>query len=95
MVQFGAPVAWLFFTLVGASLFVLRVRDPSAARPYRVTGYPFTPLLFCLSNLYLVYSSLTYAWQHKSVEALWSIGVLIVGFVFVLLDRGGIDRKNP
>ena len=94
MVQFGAPVAWLFFTLVGASLFVLRVRDPSAARPYRVTGYPLTPLLFCLSSLYLVYSSLIYAWQQKSVEALWSIGVLVVGFVFVLFDRGGIDRKN-
>ncbi|MGA2254123.1 MAG: amino acid permease [Thermoguttaceae bacterium] len=87
MVMFTTPVAWLFFTLVGVSLFILRFRDPLARRPYRVTAYPFTPLLFCLSSLYLVYSSLSYAWENKSPEALWSIGILLVGFVFVLFDR--------
>ena len=88
MVQFTTPVAWLFFTLVGVSLFVLRFRDRHATRPYRVTGYPFTPLIFCLSSLYLVYSSLDYAWKNKSPEALWSIGTMFVGFVFVLWDQG-------
>jgi len=92
MVEFTTPVAWLFFTLVGVSLFALRFQDPLAPRPYRVTGYPFTPLVFCLSSLYLVYSSLRHAWENRSPEALWSIGILVVGFVSVFWDRG--DRPK-
>jgi len=88
MVEFTTPVAWLFFTLVGVSLFVLRFRDPLAPRPYHVWGYPFTPLVFCLSSLFLVYSSLRHAWENKSPEALWSIGILLVGLLFVFWDRG-------
>lgn len=94
MVQFTTPVAWLFFTLVGVSLFVLRIRDPFAPRPYRVTGYPLTPLLFCLSSLCLVYSSLIHSWENKSAEALWSVGILLVGFVFVLFDRGNRPKAT-
>jgi len=92
LVLFGAPVAWLFFTLVGVSLFRLRFRDPLAHRPYRVTGYPFTPLIFCASSLYLVYSSLIYYWENKQTEAYWLIGILLAGVVFLLWDRSDRPR---
>ena len=32
--------------LTVAGVFVLRVREPEAERPYRVWGYPFTPLVY-------------------------------------------------
>jgi basic amino acid/polyamine antiporter, APA family len=89
MVKFTTPVFWFFFTLVGISVFVLRYRDPTIERPYRVPGYPVTPLLFCLSSAALVYSSLSYAIEHGSWEALWSVGLLLAGVVACFLRRVG------
>src|SRR6202035_2433455 len=37
---------WLFYMIAGSTIFVFRQRDPQAARPYRMWGYPFVPLLF-------------------------------------------------
>ncbi|MET0855853.1 MAG: amino acid permease, partial [Telluria sp.] len=47
MVEFTAPVFWLFFLLSGVSLMVLRFRDPLRPRPFRVPLYPLLPLAFC------------------------------------------------
>src|SRR5439155_922455 len=38
--------AWIFYALAGASVFVLRRSRPDAPRPFRVPGYPWTPLVF-------------------------------------------------
>jgi amino acid transporter len=56
-----APVFWLFFLLTGASLFRLRQTDPARPRPFRVPLYPVTPLLFCATCAYMLYSSVVYA----------------------------------
>ena len=48
MVDYTNPVFYFFFTLVAASLIVLRVRDPGAPRPYKVPLYPLTPIILCL-----------------------------------------------
>jgi len=45
---------WPFYALGVAAVFVLRRRRPGAARPYRVLGYPFVPLLFLLASVYLL-----------------------------------------
>ena len=60
MVEYTAPVFWLFFLLVGISLFVLRRKERAIARPFRVPLYPATPLVFCGACLYMLYSSLVY-----------------------------------
>lgn len=61
MVEYTAPVFWLFFLLTGVSLLVLRVREPQTPRPFRVPLYPLTPLLFIGTCAYVLYSSLAYA----------------------------------
>ena len=40
---------WIFYALAGAGIFVYRRRMPDAARPFRVPGYPVTPLLFVVA----------------------------------------------
>ena len=60
MVQYTAPVFWCFFLLAGLSLFVLRVREPEIPRPFRTPFYPFTPLLFCVTCVYMLQSSVVY-----------------------------------
>ena len=75
ILDYTAPVFWFFFLLVGLSLFILRRKEPEAKRPFRVPLYPLTPLLFCLTSAYLLYSSVVYTGNG----ALVGIGVLAVG----------------
>jgi amino acid transporter len=60
LVIFTAPCFWLFLLLVGISLFVLRWRDADRERVFRVPGYPVIPLIFCLSSLFMFYSTARY-----------------------------------
>ena len=85
MVEFTAPVFWFFFMLSGIALFVLRRREPAAARPFRVPLYPVLPLVFVLTCAYLLYSSIVHAQsQNASYVAL---AVMISGAVVLLLLR--------
>lgn len=88
MVEYTAPVFWLFFLLVGISIFVLRVREPSTPRPFRVPFYPLLPVLFCLVCLYMLQSSLAYTGKG----ALVGVGVLAAG-VPLLFFRHGIRKR--
>jgi amino acid transporter len=74
MVEYTAPVFWLFLLLTGVSLFVLR-RTAPVAQPFRVPLYPVTPLVFCGTSGYLLYASLAYT----GVGALIGMAVLGVG----------------
>jgi APA family basic amino acid/polyamine antiporter len=85
MVEFTAPVFWFFLFLVGVSVFVMRVRDPNAERPFKVPLYPFTPILFVLTCAYLTYSSVTYAASKGAVHI--SLIVMAVGLVALLFTR--------
>jgi amino acid transporter len=92
MVEYTAPVFWLFFLLVGISLFVLRRKEGAIVRPFRVPLYPLTPLIFCGVCLYMLYSSIMYT----GTGGLIGLVVLLAGIPFVLfrkvsdrLDRHG------
>jgi amino acid transporter len=51
----AASVAWLFaYVLAQVSLIILRHRYPTAPRPFRVPGYPVTPILAIVGMLYVV-----------------------------------------
>jgi amino acid transporter len=79
MVEFTAPVFWFFFTLAGASLIVLRYREPDAARPFRVPLYPVLPLVFCACTAYLLYSSLAYTgWGARIGVAVLAVGGVLL-----------------
>ena len=85
MVEYTAPVFWLFLFLTGVALLVLRRRDPARPRPFRVPLYPLTPLAFCATSGYLVYSSLAYT----GLGALVGVGVLAAGTLGLALTKGG------
>lgn len=88
LVEYSLPVFWGFFLLVGVAVFVLRAKEPGAARPFRVPLYPVIPAVFVLMCGYLLYSSLAYHRTH----ALVGLGVLAVGVVVMLLAR---PRQRP
>jgi basic amino acid/polyamine antiporter, APA family len=41
-------VSWFFYMMSGIGLLVLRRKMPNKARPYKVWGYPFIPVIFIL-----------------------------------------------
>jgi amino acid transporter len=91
MVEFTAPVFWLFFLLTGASLFVLRRRDPAGARPFTVPLYPITPLVFCATCAYLLYASLAYSGTGSVV----GVAVVAAGaLVLAVMGRGAVNRPD-
>jgi basic amino acid/polyamine antiporter, APA family len=92
LVEYSLPVFWGFFMLVGIAIFVLRVKEPDAPRPFRVPFYPVTPAIFVASCAYLLYASLAYHRTH----ALVGVGVLAVGVVIMLLaGRGRAVASAP
>ena len=83
MVEYTAPVFWAFFLLTGLAVIVLRVRDPQTPRPFSVPLYPLTPLLFCASSAYMLWSSLNYT----GIGALVGVAVLLAGLPVLLWAR--------
>lgn len=83
MVEFTAPVFWFFLLLAGLSVFVLRRKEVKVPRPFRVPLYPFTPLLFCLTSVYMLQASLSYT----GVGAVVGVAVLLAGLPILLLAR--------
>jgi len=91
MVEYTAPVFWLFFLLIGIALFRMRAIDGDRNRPFRVPLYPVLPLVFCASSAYMLWSSLGYVYSQQlgGFNAAWiGVAVLGSGLVLLLLVRG-------
>jgi amino acid transporter len=97
MVEFTAPVFWLFFLLAVLSLIVLRVREPNVERPYRVPLYPVLPIAFVAVCAYMLWSSLSYVYSQDlgGLNAAWiGVAVLVVGALLLLVVRAS-DPAAP
>ena len=68
-------VGWIFYALGAACVFVLRRTRPDADRPFRVPGYPFTPLLFIVAAVALVGNTIA----TQPARAAVGIGVVLLG----------------
>ena len=79
MVEFTAPVFWFFFLLTGVALFVLRFREPTIVRPFKVPLYPILPIIFVATCGYLFYSSVTYAQSQQAVSI--ALYVMLAGLI--------------
>jgi APA family basic amino acid/polyamine antiporter len=74
-------VGWAFYSLGAASVFWYRRRAPGAERPFRVPGYPWTPILFIAIASVIVINTV---WQQPGRAALGAgivlLGVPVYGF---------------
>ena len=89
MVEFTAPVFWLFFLLTGIALFILR-KHPRADNAFKVPLYPVLPIIFCLTCAYMLWSSLSYVYNQSlgNINAAWiGVGVLLIGLVLLAIIK--------
>jgi amino acid transporter len=89
IVDYMTPVYWLFLCLSGIAVIVLRYRAPDVARPFKVPLFPFLPLVFVASSLYVLYSSLMYV----CVGAITGLAVLTAGWLLLLALRASRARR--
>ena len=90
MVEYTAPVFWLFFLLTTLSIPVLRTREPQTKRPFVVPGYPITPLLFCATCIYMLISSI----QYTGVGTLTGVGVFLAGIPFLVFSKSQTNKAR-
>jgi APA family basic amino acid/polyamine antiporter len=74
---------WIFYALGAASIFIYRRRSPDATSPYRVPGYPWTPLLFILAAAALVINTIA----TQPVRAAVGLGIVLLGAPAYLIWR--------
>ena len=77
---------WIFYALVGSSLFVLRSKVPAAPRRYRTPGYPVVPILFVLVAVWLVISSIK-AYPIESAAGLFLIALGLPFYLYFQIMR--------
>jgi APA family basic amino acid/polyamine antiporter len=89
--SFEAVLVYTQFVLLLSSflavlgLMVLRIRQPKLPRPYRVWGYPITPLIFLVVTLFMM----LYTVQQRTVESLLGLATALLGLGIYYLVRPG------
>lgn len=96
LVDYTAPVYWLFLAMSGGAVIILRRRRPDVERPYKTPLYPFLPLAFIGSCLAMLASALSYVTSETRAGVLVSIAVMATGLVALaavsLAGRGKAAR---
>jgi basic amino acid/polyamine antiporter, APA family len=75
IITYTAFPNYLFLSLAVLGLIVLRVREPTLHRPFRVPGYPITPLLFLIVFAWYLVNSL----QHSFRDTMVGIALMLAG----------------
>ncbi len=86
-ILYTATAVYTFYLATSLSVIVLRFKEPQTERPYRVTGYPVTTLIFCAVCAFLIYSAASYAWYEKRGSIILLLAVLSVGVFLYLLTN--------
>ncbi|MGQ9524758.1 MAG: APC family permease [Armatimonadota bacterium] len=90
-ILYTAPAVYAFQLATSLGIIVLRRKEPHTRRPYRVTGYPLTTIVFCAACAYLAYSAIRY----KPLIALSACGITLLGLpLYWATSRGVQINKN-
>jgi APA family basic amino acid/polyamine antiporter len=81
-------VSWTTYALAAASVFIFRRKMPDEPRPYKVWGYPVTPVLFvAFASVYLVFTLVSDITAYAAGRA--PIINSLMGLVWVALGIPG------
>ncbi|NLS93075.1 MAG: amino acid permease [Planctomycetaceae bacterium] len=85
-ILYTAAVVYSFYLATSLAVIVLRWKEPDVERPYRVSGFPVTTLIFSAVCGYLIYRAIIY--KPQVAAAGWII--LLVGLpIYWLSSRAG------
>lgn len=67
--------SWIFYALIGSSIFIFRRKYPDAPRPYKAWGYPVVPVVFLLVSGWLLINTMITA----PTQSFIGIGLILLG----------------
>jgi APA family basic amino acid/polyamine antiporter len=83
--------SWIFYALIGSSVFIFRRKHPDALRPYRVWGYPIVPVVYLLVAGWLLINTMLTA----PTQSFAGIGLIIIGLpIYYYLNNRGASTPN-
>ena len=65
-------------TITVIGVLVLRFYQPALNRPYKSWGYPWTQIIFTISNLWILY----FTFKNQPFESLIGIGIILISLIF-------------
>ena len=65
-------------TITVIGVIVLRFHQPALNRPYKSWGYPWTQIIFTISNLWILY----FTFKNQPFESLIGIGIILISLIF-------------
>jgi basic amino acid/polyamine antiporter, APA family len=74
LITYTVSVEWIFFTLAAAGIFIFRKKLKNTERPYKTFGYPVTPVIFIIINIWFIINIMINKPLHMAI-----------GFCFLLL----------
>ncbi|OPX20851.1 MAG: amino acid permease [Desulfobacca sp. 4484_104] len=81
----------LFSLITVAGLMVIRQRQAAPDLPYKTLGYPFTPIVFILGNLWIVLFSIL----NKPLVSLTGLAAILLGvLLYVFFKRRGGEQPG-
>ncbi|MBW2273130.1 MAG: amino acid permease [Deltaproteobacteria bacterium] len=89
--QYAGFTLSLMATLAVSCVIVLRLREPDLPRPFRVWGYPFTPLLFIGVSVWMM----VWAFRGRPTESLLGLLTVATGCVIYRLAFRSYQRRHP
>jgi APA family basic amino acid/polyamine antiporter len=67
--------SWIFYALIGSSIFIFRRKYPDTPRPYRAWGYPVVPVVFLFVSGWLLINTMMTA----PTQSFIGIGLILLG----------------
>ena len=71
--------ALIWYVLAMVCLFILRVKEPHMARPYKVPLYPFLPAAVIVMS---VFAALVYGWLNEPIVLWLTLGMYAIGLAY-------------
>lgn len=78
----------IFSSLTVLGMMVLRSKDPDRPRPYKTWGYPLTPILFVIGNLWIVIFSI----KNNLAVFLWGLVTVALGWLIYEYFEGRLKN---
>lgn len=92
LLEYVVFVGWIFYSLVGLAVLVLRRKQPDLPRPFKVPGYPVTPLLFVIAGFAIVVNTVV----QDPRKGLIGIGATLLAFpVYYFWRRQTPSSPSP
>jgi APA family basic amino acid/polyamine antiporter len=83
----------IFAMLTVAAVFVMRVKEPDAPRPYRTLGYPVTPIVFLVATGWVLYAQIDmHPWE--SLYGFLTLAIGGIGYLWIFSTESGTTGRR-